>query len=78
MKKFLIGLLIFCAAFTAPVLSAYAEENNKVTVYVNDQKLAFDSEPIILSGRTMVPMRAIFEALGATVRWDSGTRNDVC
>ncbi len=77
MKKFLIGLLIFCAAFTAPALSAYAEDNNKVTVYVNDQKLAFDAEPIVLGGRIMVPMRAIFEALGANVSWDSGTRTAI-
>ena len=29
--------------------------------------------PVILNDRTMVPMRAIFEELGADVSWDAGT-----
>jgi N-acetylmuramoyl-L-alanine amidase len=36
--------------------------------------LNFDVEPIIENGRTMVPLRAIFEALGAQVDWDNDTR----
>ncbi len=73
MKKFIAGVLIFCISLSFLTFSAYAEENNRVTVYVNDGKLEFDSEPIIVQDRVMVPMRAIFEALGATVSWDSGT-----
>jgi peptide/nickel transport system substrate-binding protein len=33
-----------------------------------------DVAPTIQNGRTLVPMRAIFEALGATVHWDDATR----
>ena len=29
--------------------------------------------PQVIKGSTMVPMRAIFDALGATVRWDGAT-----
>ena len=39
------------------------------TVIVNGKVMEFDMAPIILHGRTMVPMRAIFEELGATVNW---------
>lgn len=42
-----------------------AEDN--VTVTVNGNKLNFDQPPIIKDGRTPVPLRAIFEALGAEV-----------
>lgn len=37
--------------------------------------MIFDVEPEIIDGRTMVPVRAIFEAMGASVSWDeaSGT-----
>jgi len=35
---------------------------------------AFDVPAQIMNGRTMVPLRAIFEALGATVDWNDGTR----
>lgn len=40
-----------------------------VTVMVNGNKLNFDQPPIIKDGRTLVPLRAIFEALGAEVLW---------
>jgi N-acetylmuramoyl-L-alanine amidase len=48
--------------------------NQNPVVYLNGKKLNFDVEPIIENGRTMVPLRAIFEALGAQVDWDNDTR----
>lgn len=45
-----------------------------VDVSVNDKFLYFDQEPVIESGRTLVPLRVIFEALGATVEWDQETQ----
>ena len=33
-----------------------------------------DQAPIIQDGRTLVPLRAIFEALGAQVEWDAETQ----
>ena len=44
-----------------------------IKVYVNGSKLYFDVEPEIKNGRTMVPLRAIFEALGAEVEWNGAT-----
>ena len=46
----------------------------KIKVYVNGRRILFDADPMIVNGRTMVPVRAIFEALGATVTWDNNTR----
>ena len=41
-----------------------------VTVTVDGSTLQFPlQEPIIIEGRTLVPMRTIFEALGADVQW---------
>ena len=45
-----------------------------ITVYVNDVRLQFDQPPIIENGRTLVPMRAIFEVLGCTVDWYAPTQ----
>ncbi len=45
-----------------------------IKVYLNGQLLSFDQPPVIVGGRTLVPMRAIFEALGASISWDAGTR----
>ena len=44
------------------------------TVYVDGEKLVTDVEPFIEEDRTMVPMRAIFEAVGASVTWDQDTK----
>lgn len=42
-----------------------------VKVFVKGKKVPFDVEPFITpQGRTMVPLRAIVEALGADVEWD--------
>ena len=42
-----------------------------ISVYVNGERLKFDVEPVLINNRTMVPLRAIFEELGAVVTWDS-------
>ncbi|NLD45833.1 MAG: copper amine oxidase N-terminal domain-containing protein [Clostridiaceae bacterium] len=49
-----------------------------VKVYLNGKKLNFDSVPVIENGRTLVPMRAIFEALGAEVTWDDRNKSVTC
>ncbi len=46
------------------------KNDNRIHVIVNDAELAFSQEPVIKNGRVLVPMRNIFEALGAEVSWD--------
>ena len=48
--------------------------NERITVLVNGNVLIFDQQPIIENGRTMVPLRVIFEALGAVVKWEESTQ----
>lgn len=48
--------------------------NNKISVVVNGKKMVFDQEPVILNNRVLVPLRAIFEELGATVTWRDDTK----
>lgn len=45
-----------------------------VSVFVDGNRLNFDQPPVMVGGRTLVPLRGIFEALGATVVWDAPTR----
>jgi hypothetical protein len=42
-----------------------------VKAYVNGAEPEFDVPPIIKDGRTLIPLRAISEALGALVGWDA-------
>jgi len=41
---------------------------------LDGRMLEFDVQPRIIDNRTMVPMRVIFEELGANVEWDGTTR----
>ena len=45
-----------------------------ISVTLNGETLSFDTEPMLINDRTMVPMRKIFESLGATVDWDESTQ----
>ncbi len=47
--------------------SVFAEDNIKVLI--NNKEVAFDVPPQTINYRTMVPMRKIFETLGAKVDW---------
>lgn len=44
------------------------------SININGKLLKSDTEPQIIEGRTMVPVRAIFEGVGAKVTWDADTK----
>lgn len=69
MKKLLCLLTLLVLIIGSLPISAAGGE---VSVTVNGKDVVFDQPPIIESGRTLVPMRAIFEALGYEVVWDNG------
>lgn len=71
MKKFTIALLLLV------VLSVGAFATNDISVLINGNTTNFDVPPVIENGRTLVPLRAIFEALGAEVEWLNDTREIV-
>jgi len=48
--------------------------NADIQVLYNENPISFDSAPQIIDGRTMVPMRGIFEALNAEIAWDPYTQ----
>ncbi len=45
---------------------------SQISVYVNEKKVVFDVEPVQENDRVLVPMRGVFEALGAKVDWEEG------
>ena len=65
MKKILA--IIITIVFSLSCVSVYAQDS--IAVLLDGQALSFDVEPQIINSRTMVPMRAIFTALGANVDW---------
>ena len=65
----LITVLIIVACL--PLSIAYAQ--NEITVYIDGKKMDFSQPPIVIEDRTLVPMREVFETLGAVIEWDSDT-----
>lgn len=43
-------------------------------VTVDGKKLSFDQQPLMIDDRVLVPARAVFEALGASVNWDESAQ----
>lgn len=72
-KRILLLALSFILVFSISsngTVFAY----DSISVVLNGQTLSFDVPPQLINGRTMVPVRAIFESLGATVNWESSTQ----
>ena len=74
MKKRIIAILVVCLFNIAFVPELMAHQTDEISVYLNGERLEFDVMPQIIDGRTMVPMRVIFEALGAEVEWRETTQ----
>jgi hypothetical protein len=50
-----------------------ATYNSGIHIFVNNEQLKTDVDPVMINNRTMVPMRAIFEQMGATVTYNQQT-----
>lgn len=62
-------------AFLGVALAAAALASAQITVQVDGTQLNFpNAQPKYINGRVLVPMRGIFEKLGANVNWDRSTR----
>lgn len=64
----MISVLLLTAAFV-PAGGVAQAAGSEISVYVDGEKLTFDQPPVAQNGRVLVPLRAIFEALGAEVEW---------
>jgi hypothetical protein len=56
--------LALALAWTAPASA------QTVRVIVNGSSVAFDQPPIVTGGRVLIPLRGVFEQLGAFVQWN--------
>lgn len=70
MKKILTiitGVLIILLFMSG----VYADDN--IAIIIDGKTVKFDTSPIVKNDRLLVPMRTIFEELGAKVEWDEST-----
>lgn len=72
-KKLLIIIIIVFVVFKF-FTSQNLSKDIPIKVYVNSNEILFDVPPTIIDGRTLVPVRALLEKLGAKVEWNPETK----
>ncbi len=70
MKKILMVFLMFLIVLSVGTFAA----ESTIMVKVGGEILETDTPATIIQGRTMLPVRALFERLGATVEYDTVTK----
>lgn len=72
LKKFL-GVTAIMAGTCLFSVSAFADN---ITVKINGEEVIFDDQtPEIVDGRTLVPLRGVFDSMGFDVSWDESSRS---
>lgn len=67
-------LIITCVtAILLLIGSVIALAGSPIKLMVNGRTIQSDVDPMLVNGRTMVPIRVVAEALGANVTWDEAT-----
>jgi len=70
-----LGVFALVVALALGGSASLAADISVVVVVVNGQQIQFDQPPIERSGRVFVPLRGVFEHLGASVVYDNGLIN---
>lgn len=80
MKK-VISLFMSTILLIGTFTSVYGDESKEIrltidnkTAIVDGEEETLDTAPIIVDGRTMLPIRFISESLGLNVEWDAETK----
>lgn len=72
MKRFFLAAV----ATLLMTMSAYADSG--ITVELNSHPVEFTAvQPQIIDGRTLVPLRGLFDAMGYSISWDNNTKTAI-
>jgi len=75
MKKRIISISLALLLAVAILPPAGASAGSAVSVILNGQRVEFSGQgPLIVEGRTLIPVRGVFEALGFDVAWNEATK----
>ncbi|MGE7614983.1 stalk domain-containing protein [Paenibacillus sp. NPDC101420] len=69
MKKLWISILVVLVVFPMMFQSS-VKAATPISIIIDGVRLSTDQAPVMVNGRTMVPLRAIFEAFNATIKWN--------
>ena len=76
MKRVFLVMAIFSMLLMTSVFAA-ENDNSNISVLLDYTPVEFDDKPIIQNDSILVPMRALFEALGTEVEWNNEDRSAV-
>ena len=72
-KRIFLAMLLVAFAMATQTVASYAADG--ISVRVNGEQVVFENQqPALVDGRTLVPVRGVFEALGFEVGWSGVTR----
>ena len=70
MKKVLMLILTITLLLNFVCIRA----DDGINLYLDGERITSNPSPIIVNSRTMIPVRAVFEKMGAKISWDNETR----
>lgn len=54
--------------------SAQANNSDYYQVFVNNKPITFDVSPMVVDGRTLIPVRNVVEAINALIEWEESSQ----
>ena len=72
LKKTFSVILLLCMLFSFG--SGIASASQELTLVIDGKTIESDVNPMIIDGRTMVPVRVLFDSFGAEVLWNESLR----
>jgi len=66
-------VILLVGVFLTAGLPSSVMAAQPITVMLNDKQLQFDVQPVVENDRGLVPLRTVFEALGAVVDYEAAT-----
>lgn len=74
MKSLKVGALLLVSLVAVQLHANPASSQGIIRVRVDGQLVGFDQPPIVVQARVLVPLRGVFEKIGAEVTWNEETR----
>jgi len=69
---FQLAIMMFFVIVAMPAIAVYA---NDISVTIDGRRVVFEDQgPVVVDGRTLVPIRGVFETIGFRVYWREDTQ----
>ena len=75
MRNFILGFLVASLVFgTVAIANEFRVERAGFDILVNGEEFKSDPPPVVIDGRTFLPLRAMGDALNTRVHWNGEER----